>query len=65
MDANRLLSATLNRSEIISLRNLVVAGKKCRRLMQRKIEHLPVRDVEADEIWGFVGKKEGHKLPGD
>lgn len=47
------------------MRMLVRAGEKCRRLMQRKIEHLQVRDVEADEIWGFVGKKEGHKLPGE
>jgi hypothetical protein len=47
------------------LRLLVFAGEKCRRLMQRKIEHLPVRDVGADEIWGYVGKKEGHKRPGE
>jgi IS1 family transposase len=47
------------------LRLLVLAGKKCERLMRVKIEHLRVRDVEADEIWGFVGKKEGHKQPGD
>lgn len=45
------------------LRLLVVAGERCRRLMQRKIEHLPVRDVEADEIWGYVYKKEGHIRP--
>jgi transposase-like protein/IS1 family transposase len=47
------------------LRLLVLAGKRCEHLMRVKIEHLPVRDVEADEIWGFVGKKEGHKQPGD
>jgi transposase-like protein/IS1 family transposase len=47
------------------LRLLVLAGDRCRRLMQRKVEHLPVRDVEADEIWGFVAKKENHKRPGD
>jgi IS1 family transposase len=32
-------------------------------MMQRKVEHLTVQDVEADEIWGFVQKKEGHKWP--
>jgi IS1 family transposase len=30
--------------------------------MDRKIRNLDVRDVEMDEIWGFVQKKEGHKL---
>ncbi len=45
------------------LRLLVFAGDRCRRLMQRKIEHLDVRDVEADEIWGYVYKKEGHIRP--
>ena len=45
------------------LRLLVFAGERCRRLMQQKIEHLPVRDVEADEIWGYVYKKEGHIRP--
>jgi transposase-like protein/IS1 family transposase len=43
------------------LRLLVLAGQRCERMMHRKIEHLKVRDVEADEIWGFVQKKEGHK----
>jgi transposase-like protein/IS1 family transposase len=47
------------------LRLLVLAGDRCRRLMQQKIEHLPVRDVEADEIWGYVGKKQGHVRPGE
>lgn len=45
------------------LRLLVFAGDRCRRLMLRKIEHLDVRDVEADEIWGYVYKKEGHIRP--
>lgn len=45
------------------LRLLVLAGDRCRRLLQQKIEHLNVRDVEADEIWGYVYKKEGHIRP--
>lgn len=40
------------------LRLLVNAGEKCEKLMARKIVNVPVRDVELDEIWGFVGKKE-------
>jgi transposase-like protein/IS1 family transposase len=47
------------------LRLLVLAGERCQSLMQRKIENLTVKDVEADEIWGFVAKKEGHKYVGD
>jgi transposase-like protein/IS1 family transposase len=43
------------------LRLLVLAGDRCQRLMEEKIKSLPVRDVQADEIWGFVQKKEGHK----
>ncbi|MGD0520399.1 MAG: IS1 family transposase [Terracidiphilus sp.] len=43
------------------LRLLVLAGDRCERLMEEKIKSLPVCDVQADEIWGFVQKKEGHK----
>ncbi|MDI3253955.1 MAG: IS1 family transposase [Bacillota bacterium] len=45
------------------LRLLILAGDRCRRLMRQKIEHLKVRDVEADEIWGYVSKKEGYVRP--
>lgn len=31
--------------------------------MGRVIVNVPCRDVECDEIWGCVRKKEGHKLP--
>ena len=30
--------------------------------MRRKIKGVAVKDVEADEIWGFVGCKNRHKL---
>jgi transposase-like protein/IS1 family transposase len=53
----------LDRNTIMRL--LVLAGERCQRLMDDAIKAIPVRDVEADEIWGFVGKKEGHKLPTD
>ena len=49
----------LDRNTIMRL--LILAGEHCHRMMRRKIEHLDVKDVEADEIWGFVAKKEGHK----
>jgi IS1 family transposase len=43
------------------LRLLVLAGERCQRLMVEKIAGLGVRDVQVDEIWGFVQKKEGHR----
>jgi hypothetical protein len=42
---------------------LVLAGEKCEKLMGRLIVNVPVKDVQADEIWGFIQKKEGHKRP--
>ena len=47
------------------LRLLVLAGERCQRLMQRKIEAVPVQDVQVDEIWGFVQKKEAQRGWGD
>ena len=40
---------------------LVLAGEKCAAIMGGLIVNVPVKDVECDEIWGFVQKKEGHK----
>jgi IS1 family transposase len=51
----------VHRDTIMSL--LVLAGERCEKLMGRKIVNVPVRDVECDEIWAFVQKKEGHKAP--
>jgi len=41
---------------------LVIAGEKCERIMNAKIKGIAVKDVEADEIWGFVQFKNRHKL---
>jgi IS1 family transposase len=43
------------------LRLLILASERCQRLMDEKIRGLHVRDVEVDEIWGYVFKKEAHK----
>jgi transposase-like protein/IS1 family transposase len=43
-------------------RVLLNAGEHCEELMTRKIKGVAVKDVEADEIWGFVGCKNRHKL---
>jgi transposase-like protein/IS1 family transposase len=41
---------------------LMLAGERCEELMRRKIKGIAVKDVEADEIWGFVKFKNRHKL---
>lgn len=47
------------------LRILVVAGERCERLLEEKIRAVPVRDVQCDEIWGFVGCKQKNNLNDD
>jgi len=51
----------LDQNTIMKL--LVIAGDKCEKLMGRLIVNVPVKDVECDEIWGYVQKKEAHKRP--
>jgi transposase-like protein/IS1 family transposase len=51
----------LHRDTIIKL--MILAGEKCEKLMGRVVVNVPVKDVQADEIWGYVGKKEAHKSP--
>jgi|SRR5579884_1958192 len=41
---------------------LVIAGQRCEKLMN-SIRNVKASDVQCDEIWSFVGKKEGHKGP--
>jgi hypothetical protein len=42
---------------------LTLAGESCERVLSEKIRNVTVRDLEMDEIWGFVQKKEGHTWP--
>lgn len=49
----------IHRDTILNL--LSVVGERCRRVMDEKIVNIPLECVEADEIWGFVQKKERHK----
>lgn len=53
----------LHRDTILKL--LVIAGEKCEKLLGRLIVNVPVKDVECDEIWGFVGKKQRTLQPED
>jgi hypothetical protein len=45
----------LHQETILDL--LLLAGQKAERIMNEKIKGIPVQDVEADEIWGFVKMK--------
>jgi len=47
------------------LKLLVLVGEKCKRIMADKIRNIQVRDVEADEVWSFIGKKEKRVRPED
>ncbi len=51
----------IDRNTIMKL--LVLAGEKCEKLMGRLIINIPVKDVQCDEIWAYVQKKESHKMP--
>ncbi len=44
---------------ILSLLELV--GKKCEALLEDRIQGLAVKDVQCDEVWGYVGMKEKAK----
>ena len=43
----------------------VRAGKGCARLLDAKMRNLPCKQLQFDEIWGFIGKKERHCTPDD
>ncbi len=49
----------LHRDTICRL--LVLAGEKAEKIMAKQVRNLTPSDIECDEIWGYVGKKEGHK----
>ena len=53
----------LHRDTICRL--LVVAGEKCATIIAKQVRNLHVKDVECDEVWGYIGKKEGHKTAED
>jgi IS1 family transposase len=40
---------------------LQVAGERCEKLMEDRINGLAVKDVQCDEVWGFIGMKEKTK----
>src|SRR5437660_4864172 len=50
----------LHQETILNL--LVLAGERCDKLMRDRIKDVAVKDVEADEIWGFCKMKNRAKL---
>src|SRR5437660_12851166 len=50
----------LHQETILDL--LVLAGERCEKLMRDRIKDVAVKDVEADEIWGFCKMKNRAKL---
>lgn len=49
-----------NRNTILDL--LALMGARCEMLLAGRINHIPVVDVQCDEIWGFVSMKEKTRL---
>ena len=47
------------------MKALVLAGERCEKVMARLIVNVPVKDVQCDEIWSFLFKKEKAVRPGD
>jgi len=44
---------------------LVLVAEKCERIMGRCVRNVCVRDVEMDEVWAFIGKKQKRVRPED
>lgn len=43
----------------------VRVGKGCQSLLDRKMRNLPCKQLQFDELWGFIGKKQRHVRPDD
>jgi IS1 family transposase len=53
----------IDKNTILAL--LVHVGANCKRMMDAKLKNVCVNDVQADEIWSFVGCKEKTRLARD
>jgi transposase-like protein len=53
----------MNKETILKV--LVQAGERCSKLMDERLRDLAMSDVQCDEIWTFVGKKQNHLTPKD
>lgn len=43
----------------------VKVGKGCAELLNYKMRNLSCQNIQVDELWGFIGKKERHVQPTD
>ena len=43
----------------------VKVGKGCAGLLNYKMRNLPCQNIQVDDLWGFIGKKERHVQPTD
>jgi transposase-like protein/IS1 family transposase len=43
------------------LKLLVDVGERCQALLETKVRNVPATDIQADEIWTYVGKKRSHR----
>src|SRR3954468_13186154 len=41
---------------------ILTVGESCQNLLREKVKGVEVKDVEADEIWSFVGCKEKNRV---
>jgi hypothetical protein len=44
---------------------LKTAGDCCERFMEKTLRDIPVKELQLDECWSYVLKKEGHKHPSE
>ena len=42
---------------------LTLAGETCERLLTEKVRSVPVKDLELDEVWAYVGCKQKNVRP--
>lgn len=47
------------------MRLMVKVGQNCERLLDNHMRHLNCKNIEVDEIWCYVGKKQRHLRPQD
>jgi len=67
LEGNSILSTEritgLNKNTI--MKALVLAGEKCEKVSEETVRNVPVSEIQADEIWSFIGKKEKRVRDGD
>ncbi len=53
----------INQNTIMKI--LVFAGDRCERLLESKLQGVPVANVQCDEMWGFIGGKQKRNVSDD